>query len=238
MNIVVNLSLAFAAGILTILSPCVLPLAPVVVASASAKDPRGPIALGLGLAATFGVVGGVLASFGVAFGDWDWARAASAAIMIAIGAALLAPAMGEAVERRLSVVGRAADALGERLPNAGLAGQAAVGAVLAFAWAPCAGPVLGAALLLAGKGGSVATAMATMWAYALGAAGALIAVGYAVGRAASKARLASAGASGRVALGAAFALIGLAVLTGLDHRIEAVLVAAMPDWLTSFATSL
>lgn len=238
MNVIVNLSLAFAAGMLTILSPCVLPLAPVVVASARAKDPRGPIALGLGLAATFGVVGGGLASFGVAFGDWDWARMASAAIMIAIGAALLAPAMGEAVERRLGVVSRAADALSERLPNAGLAGQAAAGVVLAFAWAPCAGPILGAALLLAAKGGSVAAAMATMSAYALGAAGALIAVGFAAGRVASKARFASAGASGRVALGAAFALIGAAVLTGLDHRIEAVLVASMPDWLTSFATSL
>ncbi len=41
-----------------------------------------------------------------------------------------------------------------------------------------------------------------------------------------------------MALGAVFALIGAAVLTGLDHHIEAVLVAAMPDWLTAFATSL
>jgi cytochrome c-type biogenesis protein len=237
-SIAPTLALAFAAGILTILSPCVLPLAPVVVASASAKDPRGPIALGLGLAATFGVVGGVLASFGVAFGDWDWARAASAAIMILIGAALLRPSIWDEIERRLGLAGRAADALRERLPNAGLAGQAAAGAVLAFAWAPCAGPILGAALVLAAKGGSVAAAIATMWAYALGAAGALIAVGFAAGRIASKARFAWAGASGRIALGAAFVLIGLAVLTGLDHRIEAVLVAAMPDWLTSFATLL
>lgn len=238
MNLIVNLPLAFAAGMLTILSPCVLPLAPVVVASARAKDPRGPIALGLGLAATFGLVGGSLASFGVEFGDWEWARTASAAIMIAIGAALMAPALGQAIERRLGFAGRAADLVSERLPNAGLAGQAAAGVVIAFAWAPCAGPILGAALLLAAKGGSVAAAMATMSAYALGAAGALIAVGYAVGAVASKASLAWAGAGGRVALGAAFALIGAAVLTGLDHHIEAVLVAAMPDWLTTFATSL
>lgn len=238
MNFILDLPLAFAAGMLTILSPCVLPLAPVVVASAHAQDPRGPIALGLGLAATFGVVGGVLASFGVVFGDWEWARAASAAIMIVIGAALLQPALGEAIERRLGFAGRAADLLGERLPNAGLMGQAAAGGVLAFAWAPCAGPILGAALLLAAKGGSVAAAMATMSAYALGAAGTLIAVGLAVGRVASKARFAWAGAGGRVALGAAFVLIGGAVLTGFDHRIEAVIVAAMPDWLTGFAASL
>ncbi len=238
MNLILTLPLAFAAGMLTILSPCVLPLAPVVVASARAQDPRGPIALALGLAATFGVVGGLLASFGVEFGDWDWARTASAAIMIAIGAVLLTPALGDAIERRLGFAGRAADALSGRLPNAGLAGQAGAGIVLAFAWAPCAGPILGAALLLAAKGGSVAAAIATMSAYALGAAGALIAVGYAFGRVASKARFAWAGASGRMALGAAFALIGALVLTGLDHHIEAVLVAAMPDWLSAFATSL
>lgn len=238
MNPIVNLPLAFAAGMLTILSPCVLPLAPVVVASARSQDPRGPIALALGLAATFGVVGGVLASFGVAFGDWDWTRALSAAIMIAIGVALLVPAIGDAIERRLGFADRAAGDLGERLPKAGLAGQAAAGVVLAFAWAPCAGPILGAALLLAAKGGSVAAAMATMSAYALGAAAALIGVGYAVGRVASKARFAWAGAGGRLALGAAFAIIGAAILTGLDRHIEAVLVAAMPDWLTSFATSL
>jgi cytochrome c-type biogenesis protein len=237
-NLLLTLPLAFAAGMLTIFSPCVLPLAPIVVAAARARDPRGPIALGFGLAATFGIVGGVLASFGVEFGDSDLARAASAVVMVAIGAALLAPAIGDRIERRLGFVGRAADVMSERLPNAGLAGQAAAGVVLAFAWAPCAGPILGAALLLAAKGGSLAAAIATMTAYAVGAASALIGAGYAAGRLASKARFVWAGAGGRLALGAAFVLVGAAVLTGFDHHIEAVLVAAMPDWLTAFATSL
>jgi cytochrome c-type biogenesis protein len=237
-NLLLTLPLAFAAGMLTIFSPCVLPLAPIVVAAARARDPRGPIALGFGLAATFGIVGGVLASFGVEFGDSDLARAASAVVMVAIGAALLVPAIGERIERRLGFVGRAADVMSERLPNAGLAGQPAAGVVLAFAWAPCAGPILGAALLLAAKGGSLAAAIATMTAYAVGAASALIGAGYAAGRLASKARFVWAGAGGRLALGAAFVLVGAAVLTGFDHHIEAVLVAAMPDWLTAFATSL
>ena len=238
MNLLLTFPLAFAAGMLTIFSPCVLPLAPIVVATARARDPRGPIALGFGLAATFGIVGGVLASFGVEFGDSDLARAASAVVMVAIGAALLVPAIGERIERRLGFVGRAADVMSERLPNAGLAGQAAAGVVLAFAWAPCAGPILGAALLLAAKGGSLAAAIATMTVYAVGAASALIGAGYAAGRVASKARFVWAGAGGRLALGAAFVLVGAAVLTGFDHHIEAVLVAAMPDWLTAFATSL
>jgi len=237
-NFILTLPLAVAAGMLTIFSPCVLPLAPIVVATARASDPRGPLALAFGLAATFGVVGGVLASFGVEFGDSALARAASAVIMIAIGAALLAPAIGERIERGLGFVGRAADAMSRRSPSAGLAGQAAAGVVLAFAWAPCAGPILGAALILAAKGGSLSAAIATMSAYALGAASALIGLGYAAGRVAARVRFARAGAMGRLALGAAFVIIGAAVLTGLDHHIEAVLVAAMPDWLTAFATSL
>jgi cytochrome c-type biogenesis protein len=232
------LPLAFAAGMLTILSPCVLPLAPIVVASARAQDPRGPIALGLGLALTFGIVGGLLASFGVEFGDSGIVRAISAAIMVAIGAALVFPAVGEAIERRLGFASRAADALSARLPKAGLVGQAAAGVVLALAWAPCAGPTLGAALFLAARGGSLASAMLTMTVYAIGAAGALIALGYALGRVAGRTRFAVAGTRGRVALGAAFALIGAAILTGLDHHVEATFVAAMPDWLTAFASSL
>ena len=57
-NPLLAVQLAFAAGMLTIFSPCVLPLAPIVIASARAEDPLGPIALGLGMALTFGVVGG------------------------------------------------------------------------------------------------------------------------------------------------------------------------------------
>ena len=233
-----TLPLAFAAGLLTILSPCVLPLAPIVVASARAKDPRGPLALAAGLALTFGIVGGALASFGVEFGDSPIVRAGSAVIMIAIGAALVFPSVGNALEGRLGFAGGIGDALAGRVPQAGLAGQAAAGIVLAFAWAPCAGPTLGAALLLAARGGSLAAAMVTMTAYALGAAGALVAVGLVIGRLAGKRRFALAGAGGRILLGVAFAGIGAAVLTGFDHRIEAAAVAAMPDWLTTFATSL
>jgi cytochrome c-type biogenesis protein len=230
--------LAFAAGALTIFSPCVLPLAPIVIVSAREKNPLGPLALALGLALTFGVIGGLIAASGAEIGDSPVLRGVSAAIMVAIGAALLLPRVGETLERRLAVVGRTADWIGARLPGAGLLGQAAAGVVLALAWAPCAGPTLGAALALAASGGSLGAAMALMTIYALGAAAALLAAGFVLRGVAAKARLAWAGAAGRVVLGAAFALIGVAILTGLDHKVEAVFVAAMPDWLTSFATSL
>jgi len=237
-SLLFTLPTAFAAGALTILSPCVLPLAPIVIAGGRAADPRGPLALAAGLAATYGVVGGALASAGAEFGDSTFIRVLSGGLMLAIGLALLIGRFGDALEVRLGGLGRIADALRTKLPEVGLLGQAATGVVLAFAWAPCAGPTLGAAFVLAAQGGSLAIAMLTMTVYALGAAASLLIVGYGVGRIFARGGAASAGVGGRRLLGASLAAVGALVLLGLDHVIEAALIGAMPDWLTGFAASL
>ncbi len=78
----------------------------------------------------------------------------------------------------------------------------------------CAGPTLGAAFALVAEGRSLAAAMAVMGIYA---------PGYGLGR---------------LAFGALMAMVGLARLTGLDHHIETVLVAAMADWLAAFTTTM
>ena len=85
--------LAYAAGALTILSPCVLPLVPIVLGSAAQAHPRGPLALAGGLVASFTLTGFLLATLGAASGfDGDWVRLAGAALLIAAGAALVIPA--------------------------------------------------------------------------------------------------------------------------------------------------
>ena len=240
MSLFATLPLAFAAGFLTILSPCVLPLAPIVIASARASDSRGPFALAAGLAATFAIVGGVLAAFGIEAGAVTGIRSASAMIMVAIGLVLIIPGATDRFERRLSGLGALSQALGARLPAGGLIGQAAAGAVLALAWAPCAGPTLGAAFALAAGRASLPAGMLIMLVYALGTAAALLAVGFGLKRVATgtKAAAASAGFAGRLALGLSLALFGALVLTGLDHVVEAAMIAEMPDWLASAAASL
>ena len=236
----VALALAFLAGVLTILSPGVLPLAPIVVSGGSARDPRGPLALAAGLALTFGVVGGSLAAAGVEFGSADAVRAGSAALMLIIGLVMLVPALNLGAELALAPLGQVSDRLRERLPSAGLWGQAMLGVVLAFAWAPCAGPTLGAAFALAASGGSLAQAMLRMTVFALGAVTSLLAAGYGLGRLASRARILTGKTAeyGRIAFAALIALVGASVLIGLDHRIEAALIAVMPDWLAGFATQI
>ena len=235
-----TLPLSFLAGVLTILSPCVLPLAPIVVAGARASDRRAPLALAAGLAATFGLVGGALASIGVDFGGSVLLRDVSAALMLAIGLALIFPALSYRLEQALAPAQNLSEFLDKKLPQAGLWGQAAMGAVLALAWAPCAGPTLGAAFVLAARGGSLGMAMLSMSVFALGAAGALLALGYGLGRltgAGRKTALAT-GTGARLALGLVFAAVGLLILTGLDQRVEASALALMPDWLARIAGGL
>lgn len=233
-----TVALPFVAGLLTILNPCVLPLAPIIVAGARARDPLAPLALAAGLALTFGLFGGILASLGVELGDTGSGRVVLGVVMVAFGVVMLVPPLAHRVEMAMAPLGAWADRQSGHWPAAGLVAQAGIGAILALAWAPCVGPTLGAALTLAAAGGSLAVAMATMAVFALGAATALLAAGYGLGRLARRGRrIAGLSAGfGRALLGLAFALVGLGMVSGLDKTVEAALVEAMPDWLVGFAT--
>ena len=234
-----TLALSFLAGLLTILSPCVLPLAPLVVSASRAQTIAGPLALAGGLALTFGLVGGALAAAGVEAGDSRLLRFASAALLVFAGVALLSPALQARIERALAPLAHGSAALERRLP-VGLLGQAALGAALALAWAPCAGPTLGAAFALAASGGSRGFAMLSMAIFALGAATSLLAAGFGLGRLAGRgrARTRFAVAGARTVFGATLIAVGLAVVTGLDHRLEAWALTAMPDWFVAFSAQL
>ncbi len=237
---ITTLLLAFAAGLLTILSPCVLPLAPIVVAGARARDTRGPLALAAGLAVTFGIVGGSLASFSIELGETGAVRLVAAGLMILVGLVMLVPMLGMGSERLLGPLSGFADRLAKRLPEAGLLGQFCAGIVLAFAWAPCVGPTLGAAFALAASGGSLGAAMLTMAIFALGAATSLMLVGYGLSKLAGSARLMAGRGAAISQTGLAIVLMvtGGAILTGFDKVVEAFFVQAMPDWLVIAATRL
>ena len=185
------------------------------------------------------MLAGRLAAAGVGAGDSFALRALSAVLLLGAGVAVLSPALQGGIERALAPLGSAGAALERRLP-AGLIGQAALGAVLALAWAPCAGPTLGAAFALAASGGSRGFAMLSMAVFALGAAASLLAAGFGVGRLAAlgRARTRLAIAAARLVFGATLVAVGLAVLTGFDHRLEAWALSAMPDWLVAFSAQL
>jgi cytochrome c-type biogenesis protein len=234
------IALAFAAGWLSILSPCVLPLVPVVLAAAVAAHPRGTCALAAGLAASFTGLGLLLALAGFGIGlDAGLFRMAAAVIMVALGAVLLVPSW----QARLAVAGGPVSGWADQrlgsFASSGLAGQFAIGLLLGAVWSPCVGPTLGAASLLASQGRDLFHVALTMTAFGVGAALPLVLLGL-LSRTTLmhfRARLMTAGKLGKGLLGAAFIVIGAAILTGVDKRVEAALVEASPAWLTQLTTS-
>ncbi len=235
-----TLALAFAAGVLSILSPCVLPLVPIVLGAAVTAHALGAVALALGLALSFTGLGLLLALAGFGLGiDADLFRFAAAAIMIMLGAVLLVPSLQAGLVGAASPVSAWADHHFGGAAKSGLIGQLAMGLLLGLVWSPCVGPTLGAASLLASQGQDLARVTLTMAIFGIGAGLPLALLGL-MSRASLmrfRNKLTSAGKIGKGLLGAAFVAIGISVVSGADKGIEAALVAASPQWLTDLTTS-
>ncbi len=234
------LALAFVAGLLSILSPCVLPLVPIVLGAAVTAHPLGALALAAGVALSFTGLGLLLALAGFGLGiDAGSFRLVAAGIMVVLGAILLVPSW----QAQLAAAGGPVSGWVDRrfggFASSGLAGQFAIGLLLGAVWSPCVGPTLGAASLLASQGHDLARVTLTMAVFGVGAALPLVLLGL-LSRATLmrvRASLMSAGKLGKGLLGASFIVIGLAIVSGADKRLEAALVDASPQWLTELTTS-
>jgi cytochrome c biogenesis protein CcdA len=230
-----------AAGALSTLSPCVLPIVPIVLATAAGQHRFGPLALAAGLALSFTAIGLFVATIGFALGfDAGMFRAAGGVALVALGTALLAPALStRAALAAGPASGWAERRLGPAVSGVGLAGQFGVGLLLGVVWSPCVGPTLGAALLMAARGESLGQVALTMLAFGAGAALPLLLLGLASREALLRwrGRMLAAGAGGRRLMGAGLVAVGALVLTGVDKRLEALMVEAGPAWLTRLTTA-
>jgi cytochrome c biogenesis protein CcdA/thiol-disulfide isomerase/thioredoxin len=161
--------LAFLGGMLTILSPCVLPVIPFVFAQADRPFRSSGLPTLIGMAVTFAVV----ASAAAVGGGWivranQVGRIVALVLLAVFGLALLFPTLGDRMTRPLVSLGgrlqQRADA------RAGIGGALLLGVAVGFLWAPCAGPVLGLILTGAALGGASARTTLLLLAFAVGAA--------------------------------------------------------------------
>ncbi|HKQ56012.1 MAG TPA: cytochrome c biogenesis protein CcdA [Methyloceanibacter sp.] len=234
------LGLAFLAGVLTVLSPCVLPLLPIVLGAAASQHRLGPLALAGGLALSFTAIGLFVATIGFAAGlDTGFFRTVSAVLLIGVGLVLLVPRLQEQFAFAAAPVSNWAGGYADNFTPAGLAGQFGLGLLLGAVWSPCVGPTLGAASVLAAKGENLPQVALTMLAFGIGAALPLLLLGILSREALMRwrSRMIEGGKAGKTALGLILVAVGLLVATGLDKRLETILVQASPDWLTQLTTS-
>ncbi|MGL5138736.1 MAG: cytochrome c biogenesis CcdA family protein [Beijerinckiaceae bacterium] len=234
-----TLALAALAGVLSTLSPCVLPILPIVLGTAASEHKAGPLALAAGLALSFVAIGMFIATVGFSIGlTGDVFRMLAAVLMIGIGLVLMVPQFS----MRLAAAGGPAGNWVEQrfggFSTSGLQGQFAVGLLLGAVWSPCVGPTLGAASVLAAKGENLGQVALTMLSFGIGAGLPLVLLGTLSREALMKwrTRLLQAGGKGKMIFGAVLLTAGLLVLSGLDKVVEAKLVDLSPAWLTELTT--
>jgi cytochrome c-type biogenesis protein len=156
------------------------------------------------------------------------ASAAECMLLIAVGILLLVPKLQAKFALAASPVSNwVGDHFGG-ITATSLAGQFGLGLLLGAVWSPCVGPTLGATSILAAKGENLGQVALTMLVFGIGAALPLMLIGLLSREAMMRwrGRMMEAGKGGKMLLGVLLVAVGLMVATGLDKRLETILVDA------------
>jgi cytochrome c-type biogenesis protein len=229
-----DLILGYLAGLLTLINPCVLPVLPIVLATALLTSRWGPLALCAGLCLSFVTVGIGVAAFGRAIGlTPEEVAKAGAILMVGFGLTLLIPQLSASFATATAGLAAHADAGIDHLDRSAISGQFLSGLLLGAVWVPCVGPTLGGAIALAYSGQSLLWATAVMASFALGISTIILALGYGA-QAAIRARrdsLRNFASKARPAMGIIFVLTGLFLFFDLQRYPELWLINHLPVWL-------
>ena len=234
-----TIGFAFLAGIFSTLSPCVLPLLPIVLGAAVSEHRFGPFGLAAGLDLSFTAIGLFVATVGFAAGiDADAFRIAGAVLVTLIGLVLIVPRMQAQFNQASGPVANWAERRFGGIATNGLSGQFAVGLLLGVVWSPCAGPTLGAASIMAAHGQNLVQVAITMLVFGTGAAVPLIALGMLSRETVIRirGRLMTTGQMAKTLMGAALVAIGALILSGFDKTLEAWVVEYSPAWFIDLTT--
>ena len=233
-----DLIFAYIAGLLTLINPCVLPVLPIVLATALTANPRGPVALAAGMSLSFVTFGMTIATIGRAIGLTEARLAdAGAVAMLVFGAILLTPRLSARFETALAGVSARADATLARTDSGGLGGQFLGGLLLGAVWSPCIGPTLGGAIALASQGQSLVWAFLIMVAFALGVSTLILGIGLG-GQDLIRSRaqsLRGLAARSKTILGVVFLGVGLMILFRLHHAFDRWALQVLPTWFTDLS---
>src|ERR1700761_3574748 len=210
--------LAYLGGVLTIVSPCILPVIPFVLARADRPFLRNGLPMLVGMALAFAIV----ASLASIAGGWvvsanQYGRMAALILLAVFGLTLVLPELADRLMRPLVALGARISNSAEQAGSENLLAPLVLGVATGFLWAPCAGPVLGLILTGAAVQGASVQPTLLLLAYAAGAATSLALALVVGGRVfAAMKRSIGAGEWIRRSLGAAVLVAIVAIAFGLD----------------------
>lgn len=235
-----ELFFGYLAGVLTLINPCVLPVLPIVLASAMQAGRHGPLAIAAGMSLSFVILGMTVATVSHSIGLTESLLSKiGAVLMILFGLVLLIPELNERFATATAGFSGSADEQMNQLNQSSMKSQFFGGVLLGAVWSPCVGPTLGGAISLASQGENLLWVFAVMTSFALGVSSIILLLGYGTGEAIRRRQQQLRGLAERAKpiMGMTFLLVGIMIFFKFHYIIEAWLVGVLPDWFQDLSTT-
>ena len=167
---------AFSAGVLSISSPCVLPLIPAIMAYSTGKGRFRPVSIVLGITLAFTLMGVAASALGMTFiGYVYYMRIIAGSVIVFLGLYMLSETLEQKV---LELRSRIPIRFNYSAPSGSIFGGFALGLSLGIVWIPCVGPILGAILAMVAVRGSISYGALLLFIYSLGFAVPMLIIAY------------------------------------------------------------
>ncbi len=231
-------ALTFMAGAIGTLSPCVLPVLPIVMGSTRQSGPLGPVVLAAGMIFSFTLVGFSVASFGYKVGITQETISSVAAVMLLIfGLVMFSSSLADFLTKLLRRFSERFANVSAKSDKKTYAGQFFTGILLGGIWSPCTGPTLGVAISLAASQKDLLRSFFLMATYGVGSALPLMLVAYFSRQFSSRReRIGNLAASSKKVFAIILIIAGLLMVTHLDKVLEGFLLDILPESFMNFLT--
>lgn len=237
----VQIGFSFVAGLLTTLSPCVLPILPFVMGSALKKNKKAPLYMVIGLATSFVIVGFSISRFGTLLGlDNEEIRQGSAIALVITSFFFLSKKFQSSISEKLTTFANIGSDTTYKLnlDESSNWDSLLLGGLLGIIWSPCAGPTLGVAVSLASQQGPIEEALKIMIVYAIGASLPMLLISYGFRSFFQKhqSKISNFSENSKMFFGFILFLTGAFIFFGLDKSVEAFLLKNLPNFWVDLIT--
>lgn len=227
--------LSLAAGFLSSLNPCVLPLLPVIVGGLVQQNRLAPLWMAIGLALSFAAFGWLTGFVNPLLGvEPEHLSLIASSLLILAGCLMMFPAVLESIRAKVPAITSPLQSFAARLDASGPGGAFLLGVLMALIWTPCGGAMFGAAIGLLSDEASVGKGSMLLGLYGFGASLPLLFIAYgARGSILQRKNLLRAThAYGRPLLGSFLLIFGILSFFGWLKQLESLLLKMLPDsWI-------
>ncbi len=234
---------SFLAGVLTIFSPCILPIVPFVVRSSMEKSKWGPVLLALGLATSFSISTYFIATTGRLIGlSPDNLKMASGVFLLIASLLFLFPKLTEKMSLLLAPINNKLQAYGAKSnsENSSVFMEFLNGIFLGPIWAPCSGPTLAIIIGIIVNTPELKSSMLLLAIFSIGAICPILFISYGAKSLVEKVKKKSLNNSHKLKLflGSLSGVMSILILTGQDKKLESFILSLLPEFITNLSLSI